>query len=212
MNRKLKLWEKAALSALCLGLLGACWAHGEKAELEGKVIRLHVVAVSDSEEEQAIKLRVRDAVLDCLAPMLEGTGESDAARESLRSNLDAIAAAAADASEGRQVTVTLGRETYPARRFEGGVLPAGDYESLRVILGEGEGHNWWGVLYPQLCLPAVEAGAESEALRAVMARDGLLVVPEAEGVELRFFLLDCWSEICRLLHNRDCEANKNSIY
>ena len=207
MNKKLKLWEKAALSALCLSLLGACWAQGEREELEGKIIRLHVIAVSDSEEEQTIKLQVRDAVLNCLAPLLEEAGESEAAHGKLLSNLDTIAAAAAGVSEGRQVTVTLGPENYPARRFEGGILPYGRYESLRVILGEGEGRNWWGVLYPQLCLPAVEADSESMDMREAMARDGLLIVPEAEGVELRFFLLDCWSEFCRILHNRDCEED-----
>ena len=153
-GKNLKAWEVALLMALCLTLCVGLWAQKKQGELASQVVRLHVLAVDDSDYEQALKLRVRDAVLADLAPALEGVTDRDAAREILAGRLQEIAETAADAAEGRKVSVSLGPESYPLRRYEGFVLPAGTYESLRVVLGEGQGHNWWCVLFPPLCIPA----------------------------------------------------------
>ena len=198
MKARFKIWEGAALAALCVTLLSACWAQGRQAELEANVIRLHVVAVSDAQEEQALKLRVRDAVLDYLEPRLADVTERDEARERLLSDLDAIADAAASASEGRTVQVSLGPAAYPLTSFEGGTLPAGTYESLRVILGKGEGHNWWGLLFPQLALPAAEGGTMREAV----ALDSFSLVSDREGYEIRFRVVELWGEAKNWLGNR----------
>ena len=197
MKHSLKLWEGAALGALCLTLLAACWAQGRQTELEGNLIRLHVIAASDAPEEQALKLRVRDAVLDCLTPVLDGVTEREEAETRLTAALDAVAAAAGTAAEGRPVRVLLGPAAYPATSFPGGTLPAGRYESLRVILGEGEGHNWWGLLFPQLALPAAEGG-----LRETMALDSFRLLTDQEGYEIRFRVLELWAEMKNRLGNR----------
>ena len=126
-----------------------------------------MIAASDAEEEQAVKLRVRDAVLDYLRPRLSGAADAKEAREILRAELAGAAEAAAGASGGREVTLRLGQEDYPARVYGGFTLPAGRYESLRVVLGPGQGHNWWCVVFPTLCLEA----AETEELRSVMRRE-----------------------------------------
>ena len=198
MKARFKIWEGAALAALCITLLSACWAQGRQAELEANVIRLHVVADSDAPEEQALKLRVRDAVLDYLEPRLADVTERAEARERLLSDLDAIADAAASASEGRTVQVSLGPAAYPLTSFEGGTLPAGTYESLRVILGKGEGHNWWGLLFPQLALPAAEGGT----MRETMALDSFSLVSDREGYEIRFRVVELWGEAKNWLGNR----------
>ena len=197
MKYSLKLWEGAALGALCLTLLAACWAQGRQTELEGNLIRLHVIAASDAPEEQALKLRVRDAVLACLTPMLEGVTEREEAEERLTAHLDGIAAAAEEAAEGRAVRVLLGEAPYPATSFPGGTLPAGHYESLRVILGEGEGHNWWGLLFPQLALPAAEGG-----VKETMALDSFRLLTDQEGYEIRFRVLELWAEMKNRVGNR----------
>ena len=197
MNTQLKIWEGAALGALCLTLLAACWAQGRQTELEDNLIRLHVIAASDAPEEQALKLRVRDAVLACLAPMLDGVTEREEAEERLTANLDGIAAAAEEASEGRTVRVLLGPAAYPATSFRGGTLPAGRYESLRVILGEGEGHKWWGLLFPQLALPAAEGG-----MQETMALDSFRLLTDQEGYEVRFRVLELWADMKNRFGNR----------
>ena len=194
-QRHLKRWELAALLALSLSLCLACWARGRQSALSAQVVRLHVVAVSDSEEEQALKLRVRDAVLSYLEPELRGIADADSARDFLAGHLTEIRRAALSAAEGRAVSVTLGRESYPTRRYEGFSLPAGEYESLRVVLGEGEGRNWWCVVFPPLCLSA----ADAEQLRTVMSEDDFALISEAEGYELRFRVLELWGELLRAL-------------
>lgn len=193
-GKNLRAWELALLAALCLALCVGLWAQKKQGELASQVVRLHVLAVDDTEEEQALKLRVRDAVLAYLSPVLEGVSDRDEARELLAGRLQAIAETAAAASEGRKVSVSLGPESYPLRRYEGFVLPAGTYESLRVVLGEGEGHNWWCVVFPPLCLSAADAGR----VQSVMKPDDFALIIEEDGYELRFRIVELWGELQRL--------------
>ena len=191
MERRFHLWETAALLALCVTLLLGVWAQGRQRSISGSVLRLHVIAASDAPEEQALKLRVRDAVLDYLAPRLETVQDRDETRALLAGDLDGVRAAAESAAEGREVRVTLGRERYPLRQYEGFRLPAGEYESLRVVLGAGEGQNWWCIVFPPLCLGAVEG----EKLQSVMGRGDYGIVSEEEGYVLRFRVLELWGEL-----------------
>ncbi len=194
----LKRWETALLFVLCLALCACVWAQGEEERIGNSLIRLHVLAVDDSAEEQALKLRVRDAVLDYLAPKLEDVQDRDEARALLAGDLEGVRAAAESAAEGRAVSVTLGRECYPLRQYEGFRLPAGEYESLRVVLGEGEGRNWWCIVFPPLCLEAVEG----ERLQRVMGPGDWGIVCDEEGYVLRFRLVELWGELMQLLEDR----------
>ena len=153
-SRHLYIWELAGLVTLCFLLLSGVWAEGRQTSIAGSLVRLHVLAVSDAPEEQAVKLRVRDAVLSLLAPKLAGVQNADEAGEVLADSLPLIRAAAEQAAEGRRVRVSLGEERYPTRNYAGFSLPAGRYRSLRVVLGEGQGHNWWCVVFPPVCLSA----------------------------------------------------------
>ena len=194
-NRRLRPWEAAALIALFLTLLSGVWAQGKQQEVSRKLVRLHVIAASDEEQEQELKLRVRDAVLDYLRPLLSETANAAAARPRLEENLPGVARAASEAAEGRQVTVSLGEERYPSRSYEGFTLPAGRYESLRVVLGEGQGRNWWCIVFPPLCLEA----AQTEQVREVMSREDFALVTEEEGYALRFRLVELWGELMNKL-------------
>ena len=190
-NRRWKLWETAALLALCVTLCLGTWASAVGQGMAAGLVRLHVIAVSDDEAEQALKLRVRDAVLAYLQPKLEGIEDPAQARRILTRELPGIAAAAEQAAEGRRVSVRLGRENYPLRDYGPFRLPAGSYESLRVILGEGQGHNWWCVVFPPLCLEAVEA----QTLQSVMTEADYAMVSGRQGYELRFWLVELWGEL-----------------
>ena len=192
-DRHLRLWEIAALLTLCLALCLGCWAQGRQEALASQVVRLRVIAASDAEEEQALKLRVRDAVLSFLEPELAELEDADAARALIEARLPQIREAALAAAEGRSVTVTLGPELCPTRRYEGFALPAGRYESLRVVLGEGEGRNWWCVVFPPLCL----SSAEAERAQSVMNANDLALICEEDGYELRFRIVELWGELLR---------------
>ena len=193
--RSLKLWETALLIALSLTTLAALWAQGRQNSLSEKLVRFHVIAVSDDEYEQQLKLRVRDAVLEYISPKLEEAESSTQAREILAAELDNIREAAQTVSEGRGVTVTLTRENYPTKSYEGFTLPAGEYESLRVILGEGQGHNWWCIVFPPVCLSA----AQADTVEQQLGEEAFRLISEEEGYELRFKALELWGELVEKL-------------
>ena len=103
--------------------------------------------------------------------------------------------AAESAAEGRTVRVTLGIERYPTRRYDGFALPAGEYESLRVVLGEGEGHNWWCVAFPPLCTGAMT----DDELRAAMETEDYGIISEQDGYLLKFKIIELWESLKALL-------------
>lgn len=191
-ERFFKPWESAMLLALCAACLAGLWAQRTHTEIADQMIRLHVLAASDSDEEQAVKLEVRDAVLDYLRPRLAGCGEKDDAAETLTAALSGVEAAARAAAGERDVAVTLSEEYYPTREYDGFSLPAGRYTSLRVVLGEGAGHNWWCVVYPPLCVTAAEASEQAiETLNADTAQ----IITESDGYVLKFKILELWGEL-----------------
>lgn len=192
----LKIWEKSLLLALSFCLCAGLWAQGKQESISSSLVRLHVLAHSDEQEEQALKLRVRDAVLEYISPRLEGAKSVDDARLVLRDELEAIGLAASKAAEGRKVSVSLGRESYPTKAYEGFRLPAGSYESLRVVLGEGEGQNWWCIVFPPVCLSAVQ----SEPVAEAMNKDDYALVSSGEGWELRFKTVELWGELTARLN------------
>ena len=190
-SRHLYLWELAGLIALCAVLLSGLWAGGKQASVAASLVRLHVLAASDAPEEQAVKLQVRDAVLDCLRPRLAGVQNAQAADAVLEASLDLVRAAAEKAAAGRPVRVALSEERYPTRNYGAFCLPAGRYRSLRVVLGEGRGHNWWCVVFPPVCLAAVE----EEAMQPVMNPADYALITRADGWEIRFRIVELWGEI-----------------
>lgn len=194
--KSLRKWEIALLLALCFTLLAGTWAGAASSRVSEGLVRLHVIAASDDATEQAIKLDVRDAVLSYLEPKLDSAADIAGAEALIEANLEGIAAAAESAAQGREVNVTLGEEYYPTREYDTFSLPAGRYQSLRVTLGEGAGHNWWCVVFPPLCLTAAESEAAFEELdgetRAIISSDG-------GGVQFKFRLLELWGELMELL-------------
>jgi len=196
-SKQFRPWETAALLALCLTLLSGTWATSRQQHLASDLIRLHVIAVSDNEAEQALKLRVRGAVLGYLRPLLSSAADAADAHALLEQALPGVKAAAEAVSEGRTVAVTLGPEDYPLRRYGGFRLPAGRYESLRVTLGEGAGHNWWCVVFPTLCLEA----AETEPLQSALDEQDFALVAGGSGYDLRFWLVDAWGELMNRLRS-----------
>ena len=196
MNKsKLKIWELALLMALCFSLCMGTWAQAKQTSLSGGLVRLHVIAVSDDDNEQRIKLNVRDEVLSYISPKLDGVQSAAEAQAIIAAELDGIKAAAEKSAEGRSVQVCLDEEYYPTRDYERFSLPAGRYQSLRVILGEGQGHNWWCVVFPPLCISA----AEQEKAVQSMSKDMRGIVTEADGFQIKFRIIELWGELSQLL-------------
>lgn len=143
--------------------IGLFPVHGE-AKIYDSVVRLHVLANSDSDADQARKLKVRDAILTVTAPLLDDCPDRATAEALLREHEGDILTAAHGAliADGRdeEVTVLFGTECYPERTYDSFCFPAGDYLSLRVCIGAAAGRNWWCCLYPPLCLGAATISRE----------------------------------------------------
>ena len=162
--------------------------------LRENFLRLHVVGASDSKEDQDVKLLVRDAVLASLEEGLDDLTDPAAAYDYVARMLPKVKEAAdrclqeAGFSDTAQVSLT--EETFPTREYDTFSLPAGVYQALRVVIGKGEGRNWWCVVFPQLCVG--EDFVETASVAGLS--------PELTGTlegeyEIRFWLLEKWGEM-----------------
>ncbi len=189
--------------ALGLGLAAALiWGnvslHRQQA-LADRVVRLHILANSDSEEDQALKLQVRDRVLDRAAEILTESADRAAAERALRAALPELESLAADeiARQGYDypVTAELADTAFPTREYDGFALPAGRYLALRLVIGAGEGHNWWCVVFPPLCT-AVSSDLAQTAMAAGLTEDDVQLITESEsGYVLKFKSIELWESL-----------------
>ncbi len=175
----------------------------DSARLREDILRLHVVGASDSEQDQAVKLQVRDAILGSLKDGLEKMSSPEEAYAYVEQMLPKIQETANQVLEAAgftdQATVSLGQEAFPVREYDTFTLPSGIYQSLRVIIGEGQGHNWWCVVFPQLCM-----GATSEAFVETANTHNMpdsLTKTLTGDYEIRFWLLDKLGQLENILHD-----------
>lgn len=144
------------LIVICVGLLLSCGAMREEREIYDKTLRLHIPADSNNEADQAVKLKVRDAVLDLLEEPLSKCETKADSVKIIQDMSDIISETANNVLSANnfdyKASVTLTEEYYPRRSYEGFTLPAGTYTSLKIELGKADGKNWWCVLFPQVCI------------------------------------------------------------
>ena len=182
---------------LCAVICDILPIHGEEKIYES-VMRLHVLANSDSEEDQALKLKVRDELLSYITPLVIDASSREDAMAIIEAKMNDIEKIAQESvyknGYDYKVDVTLTLEEYPTRNYETMSFPSGEYISLRVLIGEAEGQNWWCVLFPPLCLSAATEKAENEeAFIAVgLTPDQYKIITEASDAkyQLRFKILE----------------------
>lgn len=193
----------AKLLLLCLLLATAVWfgsVLSDHSDLGENIIRLHVVAESDSDEDQAVKLQVRDAIISQLESAMESLPDAETARSYIQSQLPQLQETAdqvlEQAGAAARAVVTLGKEAFPTREYETFTLPAGVYESLRVTIGTGQGHNWWCVVFPTFCVSATSNDMADTAVSAGFSQSLAGSLTGEKPYQVRFFLLDCigWIE------------------
>ena len=192
MKRHMKRIGWVALTVACIWLWGIVTDSGD---LRENLLRLHVVGASNSQEDQAVKLQVRDAVLGSLEEGLRNMTDPQEAWDYVSRMLPQVEAAAnralAAAGFSETVQVSLTEEAFPTREYDTFSLPAGVYKALRVVIGEGEGKNWWCVVFPQLC------GAEGEFVETASTAglDPELARSLEGEYELRFWVLEKLGEL-----------------
>lgn len=194
-----KKWELALLLGLCAAMLWGAWSMQRQDALAQKMIRLHVIANSDSDADQALKLEVRDKVLDFTTTVLQRSADMEDAQVRLREELTRIETIARReiAAQGYDypVTAQLASAEFPLKEYDGFSLPAGEYMALRLVIGEGAGQNWWCVVYPPLCTAAATDMPET-AIRAGLSGDDVsLITEEDAGYVLKFRSLELWEQL-----------------
>lgn len=198
-QNKLRCGEIALMLALVSTLLWGAWSMQEQDALEQKMIRLHVIANSDTAADQALKLRVRDEVLSCATEILQQSRDMADAERKLDSALPDIEAAAQKkvALEGYdyRVSARLEQTEFPTKEYDGFALPAGEYLALRVVIGEGAGQNWWCVVFPPLCTAAATDLEETAIATGLGEKELSLITEEHQGYVLKFRSLELWETL-----------------
>ena len=199
-SARLKVWEIVLLIAVVVCLASGAAAMQSQEQLSEKVVRLHVLANSDSEEDQALKLTVRDAVLEEAERLLKRTENRGEAEGLLRGQLLELEQLANEtvrnAGYEYPVTVELEEVEFPTRTYEGFSLPAGEYLALRVLIGEAAGRNWWCVVFPPLCTVAAAEFPEVAEDAGFSDAEIALITEETAGYVVKFKLLE-WIQQCR---------------
>lgn len=175
----------------------------DRNQLNEQLIRLHVVANSDSEADQNIKLKVRDAVLESMKNDLSNIADVENARAYLLNNLPKIQKAANDTLKAagfeEEAVVKLCKETFDTRYYDTFTLPAGVYEALRITIGAGAGNNWWCVVFPSLCIPATSDEFADTAVGAGFSESLSGALSGEQKYEVRFLLLDSLGKLENIL-------------
>ncbi len=196
----MKRWMKALIGGVCLCLLFSMCGFGRDCrEIRNKVVRLHILANSDSAEDQALKLKVRDAVTQAASGWLDGAnGEGEAlqmAREYLP-QLEAIAQQTVyEQGYAYPVKATVCEMFFETRAYGEVTMPAGVYDAVRFEIGEAEGENWWCVIYPPMC---IGSAVKEQTLTDVLSDREMTVVNSGRGYAVRFKIVEVFERIASL--------------
>lgn len=176
-------------------------------QLADKLIRLHVIANSDSPEDQQLKLKVRDVIISALNEEFEHIDDINVSRKFIKNNLGYIEELAKleikKNGKNYSVNAMFGKFPFPVKTYGYVTLPAGEYEALRVIIGSGKGANWWCVLFPPLCfVDGTHETTKDEAriaMSKVLTKQELAAIetyksPDDMPVEIRFKVVELWQE------------------
>lgn len=193
----LKKWELAVLAGLIFSILLSVAGFDARCEsIRGRVLRLHVLANSDSDADQALKLKVRDRLLETGDSIFTGAGSEKEAAELAKLHLPELQAAAEEVIRENDysypVRIEVGPSDFNTRVYDDFTLPAGRYEAVRVLIGEAKGKNWWCVMFPPVCLPAAE---KTDELSEVLDSDQMNIVQNPEHYEIRFKTVEVYEEV-----------------
>jgi len=192
---------------VCGLVAGAFWlgtVADDRQSLRNSLIRLHVVGASNSQEDQKIKLLVRDAITERLEKVMAELPDMESAKAYIQTHLPELETVANNALQAagsvKTAVVSFMEEAFPRREYDTFSLPAGVYESLRVTIGQGEGKNWWCVVFPRLCVSATAEGFEDTAVSAGLSNELTGALVGEPEYQVRFFFLDCLGWIENLFH------------
>lgn len=200
-NRIFKI-EASFLAALLICFVLNISSFSEECRnIRSKMLRMHVIANSDSDIDQELKLKVRDAVLAEGKEIFDGSVTSDDAKSKILPETERLRKAALSVIENEgfsyDVKITVGNEYFNTRTYDNSItLPAGYYTAVKVIIGEGKGHNWWCVMFPPMCLPAASKECE---ISDVLEKDEVKIVEGGSKYKFKFKIVEIYEKISEKL-------------
>lgn len=198
MKKTLLRIEISLLIALIIcGVLNINAFSQQCESIRTKMLRMHVIANSNTQEDQELKLKVRDAVLTAGKEVFDGSVTSTEAKVKIEPHIEYLENVALETiqNEGFDygVNITIDNEYFNTRTYDNQItLPAGNYNAIKVIIGEGKGQNWWCVMFPPMCLPTSVAECE---ISDVLTEDETEIVTETEKYKFRFKIVEIIEEI-----------------
>lgn len=190
----LKKFEMSIIISMAVSIVFGIVSFSVTAEeIRGDILRLHVLAASDSKDDQELKLKVRDAVLEAGGGIFDGSVNAENAVEKITPQIDVLSETAKKVIEENgfdyHVEITIDEEYFSTRTYETVTLPAGEYLSLIVRIGEGKGKNWWCVMFPPMCISATD---ENDVLKTVLNKNEIRLINRKPEYEPRFKIIDLY--------------------
>lgn len=204
MNLTLRQAQKLIIAATTIVFFLGITGFAAKCEdIQKSVLRLHVIANSDSNCDQELKLKVRDAVLQSGKEIFTGSGDRISAEKKILENSDAILKAARgvikDEGYDYDVRLEITDDNFPTKTYGDTTLPAGRYRAVKIVIGEGKGHNWWCVMFPALCIPGA---SEDVSIDDVLTDSETKFVKSDPEIDVRFRIVDVFDKMTKIFKNK----------
>ena len=200
---------------VCSGFYSSQYSQKIQSGIANEVVRFHVLANGDADFDQELKLKVRDAVLENFREELSSSKNREETKKLLESRLDEIILCAeeiiAKENYNYKVTASLAKDRFPSKTYGDVTFPAGEYEALRIEIGEAVGQNWWCVMYPPLCFVDVTRAEipeeDKEELKNILTEDEYNIVLSKNSddisIKIKFKIVEWWQEQNNKLHNSE---------
>lgn len=194
----LRKWEIAVIFGIVFTMIMSMVSFGAECDkIKSDVLRLHILANSDSNEDQALKIKVRDAVLSEWGNVLCGADSIDEAKKMAGENIEGIKKTALRVIEESglkyDITVAVNKAYFSTRHYEEYTLPAGRYDAVQIKIGKAQGHNWWCVMYPSICIAA------SSNYNEALDEGEKDVIENYQKYEIKFKTVEVFEKIVKFL-------------
>ena len=188
----LKFIEKSIISGLLITFLFNLTTFANNCDdLSSKVLRLHIIANSDSKTDQDLKIKVRDKIIEKSGAFLESAKDKESAQTLVLNNLENLQEIAVSEIKQQGFNYSVNSEItnmyFPTRKYDYITLPAGHYDALRLIIGEGKGKNWWCVIFPQMCLGCAKKYTDTDIVFNSSEKD---IISNGEKYEIKFKIVE----------------------
>lgn len=204
-SKKIKI--SICVSMIVAIIFSICSFAKTSEQIRSDVLRLHVIANSDSNVDQNLKIRMRDFLLEEGKSIFDGSVNVENAVKKIEPQIPALEKSAKEFIRASgfdyDVKISLSREYFTTRTYETVTLPAGKYLALRVVIGSGEGHNWWCVMFPPMCVPAAD---KKDEIENIFTEDEIKLVESSPKYEIRFKVVEICEEIKESINEKFRQA------